>query len=52
LIGSLAGNLDANHWITGIHDRADDAFDASARAGTQSLTERPRWSSTEMPHMS
>src|SRR6266576_2677342 len=27
LIGSLSGNLDANHWITGIHDRADDAFD-------------------------
>ncbi len=27
LIGALAGNLDANHWIARIYDGADDAFD-------------------------
>jgi hypothetical protein len=27
LIGALTGDLDANHRLAGIHDRADNSFD-------------------------
>jgi hypothetical protein len=27
LVSALAGNFDTNHWITGVHNRADNTFD-------------------------
>ena len=45
LVGALAGNLDANYRLAGLHDQANGTASAAApatRAGTQSPAERPR----------
>jgi hypothetical protein len=42
LVGPLAGNLDADRGVTGIHDRAHDTFDRIGLPFWQSEPKRRR----------